>query len=287
MKTILVISGKGGTGKTTISSTLIDLMNVKAFADCDIDAPNLHLIQATNKVTEKKPFYGMDIAKIDESKCINCGKCFNACRFNAIHKNNGIYKINPNSCEGCFVCSLVCPSNAIERVKNNVGTTQVFKDDRVFSTAILSMGSGNSGKLVTEVKKNLYKNVSNQEIAIIDGSPGIGCPVIASLSGIDLALIVTEPTLSGISDLKRIVKTSRTFDTNVAIIINKYDLNKEMSSNIINYSRMENIPFLGTISYDKEVSKAINNNLSLALINCKVTNEIKIIMNKIYDLINK
>ncbi len=286
MKSILVLSGKGGTGKTTIASTLIDLLEIKAFADCDIDAPNLHILEAQNKSAVKNPFYGMDIATIDENKCISCGKCFKSCRFDAIIKKDNKYIVDPLSCEGCFVCSLVCPTDAIERVKNCVGTTQVFKDERVFSTALLNMGSGNSGKLVTEVKKNLYKNVDNQEIAIIDGSPGIGCPVIASLSGIDLALLVTEPTLSGISDLKRIVKTSRTFKTNIAIIINKSDLNKDREIEIINYAKDFNIPYLGSIPYDREVSKAINKNISLASVNCEATKSIIKIKDKIIEIIS-
>jgi MinD superfamily P-loop ATPase len=285
MKKILVLSGKGGTGKTTITSALIDLMSIQAFADCDIDAPNLHLIEAPKKIAKKEPFYGMDIAKIDPDKCIGCGKCYDSCRFDSIIKVDGKCTVNEIACEGCFVCELVCPQDAISHVKNIVGTTQVFKDDKVFSTAILNMGSGNSGKLVSEVKKNLYENTDTQPLAIIDGSPGIGCPVIASLSGIDLAVLVTEPTLSGLSDLRRIVDTSRTFKTPVAIIINKYDLNEEIADNIKSYAESEKIPYLGSLPYDKEVSKAINNSISLSKVDCEASRAIIKIKDRIDDLL--
>lgn len=286
MKKILVLSGKGGTGKTTITSTLIDLLDIEAFADCDIDAPNLHLIEVPKKSAKKKPFRGMDIAKINPDKCDGCGKCYDACRFDSIIKeDDGKFRVDEFACEGCFVCQIVCPQNAITAHDNVVGTTQVFKDEKVFSTAILHMGSGNSGKLVSEVKKNLYANVDKQEIAIIDGSPGIGCPVIASLSGIDLAVLVTEPTLSGLSDLRRIVKTARTFKTPVAIIINKSDLNSAIAIDIVKYAEEDNIPYLGKIPYDKEVSKAINNNVSLAKIDCPASKAIFDIKDKMMSLI--
>lgn len=286
MKKILVLSGKGGTGKTTITSTLIDLLDIKAFADCDIDAPNLHLIEVPKMIAQKMPFKGMNIAKIDQSKCDGCGKCFDSCKFDSIIKeDNGKCSVNELACEGCFVCQLVCPQDAVISLENVVGTTQVFKDDRVFSTAILHMGSGNSGKLVSEVKKNLYENVDDQELAIIDGSPGIGCPVIASLSGIDLAVMVTEPTLSGLSDLRRIVKTARIFKTPVAIIINKSDLNKSIANDIVSYADSENISYLGNIPYDKEVSKAINKNVSLATIDCPASRAIVNIKDKIVKLV--
>jgi MinD superfamily P-loop ATPase len=286
MKKILVLSGKGGTGKTTITAALIDLLHIDAFADCDIDAPNLHLIEVPKKSAKKMPFRGMDIAVIDPDKCDGCGKCYDACRFDSIIKEvDGKYRVDEFSCEGCFVCQLVCPQDAVTLRANVVGTTQVFKDEKVFSTAILHMGSGNSGKLVSEVKKNLYENTDKQEIAIIDGSPGIGCPVIASLSGIDLAIMVTEPTLSGLSDLKRIVKTARSFKTPVAIIINKFDLNESIAKDIIKYAKEEDIPYLGMIPYDKEVSKAINKNESLAKIDCPASKAIFIIKDKMTELI--
>lgn len=278
MKKILVISGKGGTGKTTISSTLIDLLKINAFADCDVDAPNLHLVSSIDlsSVNEKK-FRGMDIFQINPSLCINCGKCLSLCKFSSIKIENDTYKIDPFSCEGCGVCEYFCPVKAISPMVNYVGNTQVYKSNRIFSTATLKMGSGNSGKLVSQVKKNLDDNIENEDLVIIDGSPGIGCPVIASLSAIDLALIVTEPSLSGLSDLKRIVKTAKIFKTRIAVIINKANLNEEMYQIIKDYVKKENLTSLGRIDYDKNVSLAINKNKSLATMNTAAARDLRII----------
>lgn len=288
MKKILVISGKGGTGKTTISSTLIDLLKIEALADCDVDAPNLHLVNSIKEssLIKSYKYKGMPIYKIDENICINCGKCQNNCKFDSIDIIDGKYKINPLACEGCGVCEFVCPVNAVSPLDNYVGQTKIYnQSNKLFSTATLSMGSGNSGKLVSEVKKNLDDNVDKQEIAIIDGSPGIGCPVIASLTGVDLALIVTEPSLSGLSDLKRIVKTAKVFKIKTAVIINKADLNKEVNSLIKDYLIEENLMLLGEINYDKNVSKIINRQSSLATEKTKAKEEIVIISTKLLDFI--
>ncbi|MGD1822264.1 MAG: 4Fe-4S binding protein [Pleomorphochaeta sp.] len=287
MKKVLVISGKGGTGKTTISSTLIDMLNIKALADCDVDAPNLHLVSSfdSSSLKYEDQYKGMDIYKINESECIKCGKCQQSCKFDSIDIVDGVFKINPLACEGCGVCEFVCPVNAISPVDNYVGVTQVFKTDKLFSTAQLTMGSGNSGKLVSQVKKNLDDNVEDEKIAIIDGSPGIGCPVIASLTGVDLALIVTEPSLSGLSDLKRIVKTAQVFKTKTAIVINKADLNNEVKEIIVKYINDENLYLAGEINYDNNVSKIINSKTSLANVNTPAANQLKQISKIVLSLV--
>jgi len=188
-------------------------------------------------------------------------------------------------CEGCGVCEYICKENAIKPNKNIVGKTQIYKSEKVFSTAQLNMGSGNSGKLVSQVKKNLDDNIDLQKFAIIDGSPGIGCPVIASLSAIDLAIIVTEPSLSGLSDLKRIVTTAKTFKTKVSIVINKANLNKAVLNLIKDYLKLEDLELLGEIDYDENVSKLINRNQSLANSNTVATIQIKkIVTNLILKL---
>ncbi|NCD04742.1 MAG: ATPase [Spirochaetia bacterium] len=286
MKKILIISGKGGTGKTTLSSSLIELLNAKAFADCDVDAPNLHLVSHYNDSDKlEQDFQGMDIFSIDNTLCKSCGKCYDVCKFSAIEKDDNKFKINPLLCEGCGVCEFICKYNAIKPNKNIVGKTQIYKSEKVFSTAQLNMGSGNSGKLVSQVKKNLDDNTNNHKFAIIDGSPGIGCPVIASLSAIDLAIIVTEPSLSGLSDLKRIVTTAKIFKTKISIVINKANLNKSVRNMIKNYLRLENLELIGEIDYDENVSKLINKNQSLANSNTVAATQIKKIANKlIYKL---
>ncbi|MGD1819474.1 MAG: ATP-binding protein [Pleomorphochaeta sp.] len=287
MKKVLVISGKGGTGKTTVSSYLIDVLKVKALADCDVDAPNLHLVNSFNdeNLIQEKNFKGMDIYEIDQNKCISCGKCQTLCKFDSLLYKDGKYQINPLSCEGCGVCEYFCPVNAISPKENFVGNTQVFKSEKLFSTAKLSMGSGNSGKLVSQVKKNLDDNLTNEELVIIDGSPGIGCPVIASLAAIDLALIVTEPSLSGLSDMKRIIKTAKIFKTNIAIIINKADLNLEVTSMIEEYIRENNFTLLGKIDYDSNISKIINTRKSIANENLFVSSQLANIANNLVTII--
>lgn len=263
MKKILVLSGKGGTGKTTLASSLIKILDAKAYADCDVDAPNLHLVVEEENEPLKSDFLGLPAAKIDPVRCISCDLCRQNCRFDAITNTNS-YMVNYHACEGCKVCTLVCPTDAIEMVPRVTGYLSLYLNGHVFSTAELKMGSGNSGLLVTEVKKNLYVNSKDSDIAIIDGSPGIGCPVIASISGVDLVILVSEPTLSGLSDMERIVKTSEGFPSKVAVCVNKYDLHLKNTENIINYCKEKGIPFVGTIPFDKDAPSLINQGKTLA-----------------------
>ena len=261
MKQLLVLSGKGGTGKTTVSSALIALSGAKAFADCDVDAPNLHLVTAHDIKPQTSDYYGFQKAFIHCEKCIKCGLCEQTCRFNAILELD----VNVSECEGCAVCSEICPVHAIEMKDLSSGEMILYKDDvRTFSSAKLKTGSGASGKLVTAVKKQLKDNSDNSEFAIIDGSPGIGCPVIASISGVSMVLIVAEPTVSGIHDMKRIIETAKKFGTKCAVCINKYDVNESKSDETQEYCNSIDIKVLGRIPYDKTVSVAVNNCRSIA-----------------------
>lgn len=261
MKQLVVLSGKGGTGKTTIASSFIRLADHKAFADCDVDAPNLDQIFDYGEAAEEQPFYGLKKAVKYDNICTGCGKCEELCRFGAI--KNG--RVNPYECEGCGVCEAFCPAkdkegNTAIRLEERVsGKTKLYNNNNeVFSTAELFMGSGASGRLVTEVRRNLYKAAGNQKYAIIDGSPGIGCPVIASVTGANMVLIVAEPTVSGIHDMKRIVETSRRFGTKIAVCINKFDISKTNTSAIKRFCRDENIPLVGLIPFDSAVINAVN-----------------------------
>ncbi|HRU41051.1 MAG TPA: ATP-binding protein, partial [Candidatus Diapherotrites archaeon] len=225
MKQLLILSGKGGTGKTTIAAAFIKLSAAKAYADCDVDAPNLHLIMGQNSEPGKIDFYGLPKAEINRELCIKCDRCRQNCRFDAILVNEE-YTIDAFACEGCGVCEALCPVGAVALKPAAAGELMLYSDEgRIFSTARLKMGSGTSGMLVTEVKKQMRSAAENAELAIIDGSPGIGCPVIASLSGADMVLIVAEPSVSGISDMERIVKTAAAFQTEAAVCVNKYDTN--------------------------------------------------------------
>ena len=261
MKQLLILSGKGGTGKTTVAGAFIKLSNVNAYADCDIDAPNLHLIMQQKSKPENSDYYGLDKAVIDKDKCIECNLCYENCRFDAIKNDDG-YKVNIFDCEGCGVCKAVCPASAITLMPYKAGDMILFRGYQVFSTAELKMGSGNSGMLVTEVKKNM-KLASKEEFAIIDGSPGIGCPVIASISGVTMVLIVAEPSLSGISDMKRIIETANKFNTKLAVCVNKYDTNIENNEKIKHFCQNEKIDFVGQIPFDKKAVEAVNNGLTM------------------------
>lgn len=269
MKQLLILSGKGGTGKTTIASAFIRLSDAKAYADCDVDAPNLHLIMAQNAEPERTDYYGMPKAEIDADKCVEYGLCKVNCRFDAISDENG-FKVDPFACEGCGVCEAVCPASAVSLKPAVAGELMLYADDnKVFSTAQLKMGSGTSGMLVTEVKKQIKSAaMPDTELAVIDGSPGIGCPVIASLSGVDMVLIVAEPSISGISDMERIIKTAETFRTKIGVCINKYDTNPANTEKIEEFCRAKGLSFTGRIPFDPEAVKAINNGQTIVDVDC-------------------
>lgn len=255
MKQLLILSGKGGTGKTTVASAFIDLSNCNAFADCDVDAPNLHMVVSQMSEPNKTDYYGFQKAMIDNIKCFNCGLCEENCHFGAIRK--GI--VSTYECEGCGVCYEICPQKAISMIDYSSGCLMLYKNQEItFSTAQLKMGSGASGKLVSAVKKQLLSEVPDKKLVIIDGSPGIGCPVIASISGVNMVLIVVEPTVSGIHDMKRIVKTAKNFGVNCAVCINKYDVNLINTKEIESYCKEIEIMVIGKIPFDTTVIKAVN-----------------------------
>ncbi len=285
MKQLLILSGKGGTGKTTIAGAFIKLASAKNFADVDVDAPNLHLVLNDLSLKERNDHYGLDKALINSEVCISCGVCRDNCSFSAIEFNKEYHVIN-SACEGCGLCVALCPVQAISFVKNIAGELMWYQDNSTnFSTAKLKAGNGNSGLLVSEVKKQLKNVATENGICIIDGSPGIGCPVIASISGVDLVLIVAEPSISGISDLKRIVKTCRQLETNMAICVNKADINMEMTNEIIDFCNSESIPYVGSIPFDKEIVKAINAGLTIVEIESLAKVAIENVFNKTIELL--
>lgn len=261
MKQLLILSGKGGTGKTTVAGALIALAGNRAFADCDVDAPNLHLVLPPMPEEEKTDYYGFQKAAIDPEKCIGCGLCEENCRFDAIRN----LTVGTYECEGCGVCAELCPAGAVTMRDDVSGEMRLCRDGQtVFSTARLKMGSGASGKLVTAVKQRLAQEAGEAELAVIDGSPGIGCPVIASISGVDFVLIVAEPTVSGIHDMKRILKTARNFGVSCAVCVNKFDVNPDAAQEIEDYCGSRSIPLVGKIPYDETVVKAVNQCRSIA-----------------------
>lgn len=265
MKQIVVISGKGGTGKTVITAAFAALAKNAVFADCDVDAADLHLLLHP-QVIEKNNFTSGYKFSIDKAKCINCGKCKQLCRFDAIGEDNskgsnkGRFFIDNISCEGCSLCQYICPVQAISKQESVCG--QWYISNTRFGYLIhakLGIAEENSGKLVSLVKtqaKQLAEN-KNKDWVIIDGTPGIGCPLVASISGVDCAVVVTEPTLSGLHDAKRVIDVAKYFNVPVQLIINKYDLNREVSQKIVTYCKDNNIPLLGKIKFDKAIVEAM------------------------------
>lgn len=286
MKQLLILSGKGGTGKTTVASAFIKLAHAKAYADCDVDAPNLHLVTHHKNPVVSSDYYGLPKAEINPAICIQCDQCRKACRFDAI-KVTSQYIVDPFSCEGCGVCELVCPVDAIRLKPAVAGDLMLYKNGSIFSTAQLKMGSGTSGKLVTEVKRQLKPDSDLVDLTIIDGSPGIGCPVIASLSGVDMVLIVAEPTISGISDMERIIKTAANFGVKVAVCINKYDVNIKNTEKIMDYCQKQQISYAGIIPYDPEAVKATNQGMSIADIDCAAGRAVKEVFDKTIDILDE
>jgi MinD superfamily P-loop ATPase len=285
MKQLLILSGKGGTGKTTIASAFIKLSKAKAYADCDVDAPNLHLITKQNSLPKKTDYYGLPKAEIDIELCIECGQCMQNCRFEAISAD-GKYKVDPFACEGCGVCELVCPVEAVTLKPAVAGELLLYTEgEKVFSTAQLKMGSGTSGMLVTEVKKQMKSAAADVEFAIIDGSPGIGCPVIASLSGVDMVLIVAEPSISGISDMERIINTATKFGVKTAVCINKFDTNMQNTEKIENFCKGQGISLMGRIPFDSDAVKAINNGQTIVDIVCASGAAVKVVFSKTMELL--
>jgi len=279
-KELVVISGKGGTGKTSLVASFAALAKKTVISDCDVDAADLHLI-LNPQVKERGDFSGGVVAEIIQEKCTACGKCKQECRFLAIREeaspNRSHFFIDNLACEGCGVCYLVCGDKAV-KVEEAVNGEWFISETRhgPMSHAKLGIAEENSGRLVTLVRNNqdqLAQEASINE-AIIDGSPGTGCPVIASLTGSNYALAVTEPTVSGIHDLARILKVTGHFKIPSGIVVNKYDLNMEMTDKIKLLAKDYNAEFIGTIPYDKKFTDAQMEGLSVVEYNQSLTTEV-------------
>jgi len=261
IKEIVVISGKGGTGKTSITASLAVLEGDNCIvADCDVDAADMHLLLKPD-FKNKKDFYSGTEAVIDPNACINCGKCDDVCHFDSIGQNEESYYVEPMKCEGCKYCVYVCPTNAITMKDRWSGHTYIsqIKTSGTMVHAKLGIGSDNSGKLVAEVKgmaKQAAKMLKKEYI-IVDGSPGVGCPVLSSLSGAKFVVFVTEPTVSGLHDLKRVHELVKKFKIKSGCIINKYDLNLNMTMEIKEYLKEENIMHLAELPYSNFFKKSL------------------------------
>jgi MinD superfamily P-loop ATPase len=251
---LTVISGKGGTGKTTIALALSELAQNVIKADCDVDAPNLYLFYK-GKDIKKECFYGGKIGVIDKKLCVNCKECEKVCQFVAIKDGT----IDPFGCEGCGACTLICPQKAILLKDEKTADVYITETGKgIISRAQMEIGSEGSGKLITQLRKNARDFASDDTLIIIDGSPGIGCSVISSITASDVVLIVTEPTKSGLEDFKRVLELCNHFGVLTLTCINKYDINQRISEEIEVYCKTNSVDVVGKIPYDDTIIKSIN-----------------------------
>ncbi|HOT93723.1 MAG TPA: ATP-binding protein [Methanoregulaceae archaeon] len=258
MKRLAVISGKGGTGKTMVTAALAHLLQGHlVIADCDVDAANLALLLNPRPLWTK-PFFGMQAAAIDPDLCLGCGACETNCRFEAIRPDGGIFRVDTLHCEGCAVCRLVCPAEAVNMQPRQTGMICYSETDRGHLVhARLVPGAGNSGLLVSAVKKTALENDPKSDLLLIDGPPGTGCPLISTISGVDLVLVVTEPSISGLHDLERVVAVCRQFRPGVLVAINRFDLSPTIARMIHLWCRDQQIPLIGEIPFDPKVIETV------------------------------
>jgi len=261
MKEIVVISGKGGTGKTSLTASFAVLGAQDVIvADCDVDAADMHLLLEPDFKAAENFFSGV-IAKIDQNICNQCGKCADVCRFDAIPVIDGHHIVQPLDCEGCGYCARICSVDAIKMEEQNVGNWYIstIKTGSTMVHARLGIGAENSGKLVAKVKNEAKRIADEQQkdLVLVDGSPGIGCPVVSSLSGASFVILVTEPTVSGFHDLKRVYQLVNKFGIKAGCIINKADLNPDVTQQIWEFLKNNAIEHIADLPYDESFTEAM------------------------------
>lgn len=288
MKTITILSGKGGVGKSSVTASLaVTLSKHKKIicADCDVDASNLSLVFGAEKYEEWEDLSTNEKAVFDLKKCNSCKRCFDECYFNAIDWINNKPSLKEFSCEGCGACEIVCPQKAVvlESVKNaKLGYAKTKYGFSVVS-AQLNAGEFGSGKIVSEVKKKAKDIGKDSEILLVDSAAGIGCPVIASVTGSDYAIIVTEPTPSGFSDMKRAIEIVNHFRIPYGVVINKYDINLRYTKKIESFAEGQNAEILAKIVYDKTFVEALVNLVPIVTYNNKFESVFNNIVNKLME----
>lgn len=259
MNEIVILSGKGGTGKTSLSAAFATLNSNTIVADCDVDAANMYLILQPVNYYQRNFTTGYK-AFVESSTCSQCGLCVRYCRFDAIAYVNGKINISETSCDGCKLCSRICPTGSIYMIPSDKSHWYIgnYRNGKIVH-ARLAPGEENSGKLVNVVRKNALKVAmeTGWDTIIIDGPPGLGCPVISSVTGTNKAIIVTEPSNSGFHDMKRVLEITANFKVRTYVVINKYDLNESISAQIENWCMKNNIPVVGRIPFDEQIVEAM------------------------------
>ncbi|RLD06972.1 MAG: (4Fe-4S)-binding protein [Chloroflexota bacterium] len=265
MKQLVILSGKGGTGKTSVAAAFADLLSPEnapfktVLADADVDASNLELVLKPS-VVEREKFWGGSVAEIDSDNCSACGICAEVCRFDAVSVKDDVYTVDPIACDGCAACVYQCPNEAISMKEQLAG--EWYRSESLYGPlfhAMLIPAQENSGKLVTLVKQQARLLALDEayDLVLVDGPPGIGCPVISAVSGANLALIVAEPTASGVHDMHRVLETTRHFGVEALICINKADIYLDGTNKIEEYCRKENIRMVGKIPFDLMVTESM------------------------------
>ncbi|MEN8117977.1 MAG: P-loop NTPase [Bacteroidota bacterium] len=286
MKEITILSGKGGAGKTSVAAAIASVAQNAVFCDNDVDAADLHLI-FNPEIKESYDFDSGSVAVINPEVCTNCGLCEEHCRFDAIHPNSsGQLEVNPFQCEGCRLCERICPENAIESVHNN--NNHWFVSETRFGQLVhAKMGPGeeNSGKLVTEVRRKAKEiaTETNADFIINDGPPGIGCSAIASITGADAVLLVIEPTLSGLHDAQRLVELVNSFNIPMFAVINKFDINYDISKKVEDYLAENEIEILGRLPFDSKMVESMVHEKTIIEYapDDNISKELQIVWNKI------
>ena len=284
---IAVISGKGGTGKTSITASFATLSSEVVLVDCDVDAANMYLL--FNPVHEEEEvFVSGHKAVINYELCTSCGLCMKYCRFDAISENRGKIVISEISCDGCFLCSRVCPEKAITMVASDKSMMYAgsFRNGRMVYGR-LAPGEENSGKLVNVVREKAKQKASQYglDTIILDGPPGIGCPVISTITGVDKVVVVTEPTISGLSDMERAIEVVQKFNIPVFVIINKFDLNESVSKQIEEWCAGKKVTVAGVLPFDRQITKAMIESKSINEFNpeSETSKNIRAIWNRIVN----
>ena len=291
MKEIVVISGKGGTGKTSVVASFSYLAGKDAIiADCDVDAADMHLLLEPD-FAHNEDFFSGEFATINTEVCINCGKCFDVCRFDAVKIIDKQHYIDEVSCEGCGYCARVCPVEAITNHPAKVGKVYIskIKTNTDMVHARLGIGADNSGKLVTKVKKEAIRlaNEKNKKYILVDGSPGIACPVVSSLSGANFVVLVTEPSISGFHDLKRVYQLVKKFNIKAGCIINKANINTQITNEIIEFLKEEDIVNIELLPYNENFTKAMTiGQTIIEYDNTELSEKLKNAWGKVIQLLN-